>query len=69
MRTPAPGSIEKMLEPVVRYNPGDLYSGLAMGLALTRANKVEMGVAATPPGGANPPGSRRSLERAPDGPR
>ena len=44
VRTPAPGSIEKILEPVVRQNPGDFYSGLAMGLALTRANKVELGI-------------------------
>jgi tetratricopeptide (TPR) repeat protein len=44
VRPPAPGSIEKLLEPVVRHNPGDLHTGVAMGLALTRANKVEMGV-------------------------
>jgi tetratricopeptide (TPR) repeat protein len=44
VRTPAPASIEKILEPVVRQNPGDLYSGVAMGLALTRANKVELGI-------------------------
>jgi tetratricopeptide (TPR) repeat protein len=43
-RPPAPGSIEKLLEPVVRFNPSDLQSGLAMALALTRANKVEMGI-------------------------
>ena len=34
----------KLLEPVVRHNPGDLHSGVAMGLALTRANKVEEGI-------------------------
>ena len=44
VRSPAPASIEKILEPVVRYNPRDLYSGVAMGLALTRANKVEPGI-------------------------
>ncbi len=44
VRTPAPASIEKILEPVLRHNPGDLYSGVAMGLALIRANKVEMGI-------------------------
>jgi tetratricopeptide (TPR) repeat protein len=44
VRPPAPGSIERILEPVLRYNPGDLHSGVAMGLALTRANQVESGI-------------------------
>jgi tetratricopeptide (TPR) repeat protein len=44
VRSPAPASIERILDPVVRHNPGDLYSGVAMGLALTRANKVELGI-------------------------
>jgi tetratricopeptide (TPR) repeat protein len=43
-RPPAPGSIEKLFGPVIRSNPGDLHSGLAMGLALTRSNKVEAGI-------------------------
>ena len=29
---------------MVRHNPRDLYSGVAMGLALIRANKVELGI-------------------------
>jgi tetratricopeptide (TPR) repeat protein len=44
VRPPAPGSIERLLEPVVRHNPSDLHTAVAMGLALTRANKVEMGI-------------------------
>jgi tetratricopeptide (TPR) repeat protein len=43
-RPPAPGSIENLLEPVVRYHPDDLHSALALGLARVRANKVEEGI-------------------------
>ena len=43
-RPPAPGSIIKLFEPVVRHNPGDLHSAMALGLAQTRAGKVEEGI-------------------------
>ena len=42
-RPPAPGSLVKWFEAVVRQNPGDLHSALALGLALTRAGQVERG--------------------------
>jgi tetratricopeptide (TPR) repeat protein len=43
-RPPAPGSITKLLEPVVRSNPDDLHSGMALGLAQTRDGAVEEGI-------------------------
>ena len=43
-RPPAPGSLVKLFEPVVRDHPGDLHSALALGLALTRAGQVEKGI-------------------------
>jgi tetratricopeptide (TPR) repeat protein len=42
-RPPAPGSIIQLFEPVVRINPKDLHSGMALGLAQTRDAKVEEG--------------------------
>jgi Flp pilus assembly protein TadD len=44
VRPPAPGAIEKLLEPVIRQNPSQLYTGVAIGLAQTRANNVELGI-------------------------
>jgi Flp pilus assembly protein TadD len=44
-RPPAPGSIIQLFEPVVRYNAKDLHSGMALGLAQTRAGKIEDGIA------------------------
>ena len=41
---PAPGSVIKLLEPVVRHGPKDLHSALALGLSLTRANQIDEGI-------------------------
>ena len=43
-RPPAPASIVKLFEPVVRAHPDDLHSAVAMGLARVRAGKVEAGL-------------------------
>jgi tetratricopeptide (TPR) repeat protein len=43
-RPPAPGSLVRLFEPIVRACPGDLYPPLALGLALTRAGQVEKGI-------------------------
>jgi Flp pilus assembly protein TadD len=43
-RPPAPGSIVKLFAPVVRQHPDDLHTAIALGLALTRAGKVEEGI-------------------------
>lgn len=43
-RPPAPGSIVKLFEPVVRDHPGILHASLALGLAYTRAGEVEKGI-------------------------
>jgi tetratricopeptide (TPR) repeat protein len=43
-RPPAPGSIVKLFEPVVREHPDDLHSAVALGLARVRAGKVEAGI-------------------------
>jgi Flp pilus assembly protein TadD len=43
-RPPAPGSIIDLFEPIVRSNPHDRHSGMALGLAQTRAGKVEEGI-------------------------
>jgi tetratricopeptide (TPR) repeat protein len=43
-RPPDPGSIAILLEPVVRQDPDDLHSSLALGLARTRASQVEAGI-------------------------
>jgi Flp pilus assembly protein TadD len=43
-RPPAPGSLVRGFEPVVRQRPGELHSALALGLALTRAGQVEKGI-------------------------
>jgi tetratricopeptide (TPR) repeat protein len=43
-RPPAPGSIVKLFEPVVRQHPDELHSALALGLAQVRAGQVEAGI-------------------------
>jgi tetratricopeptide (TPR) repeat protein len=43
-RPPAPGSLVKLFEPVVRQHPGEYHSALALGLALTRASQVDEGI-------------------------
>jgi Flp pilus assembly protein TadD len=43
-RPPAPGSLVKWFEPVVRQNPGDLYSAMALGLALVRSSQIDEGI-------------------------
>jgi Flp pilus assembly protein TadD len=43
-RPPAPGSIVKLFEPVVRQHPDDLHTAIALGLALIRAGKVDEGI-------------------------
>jgi tetratricopeptide (TPR) repeat protein len=42
-RSPAPESIVKVLEPIDQYSPGEFHAALALGVAETRANKVESG--------------------------
>jgi tetratricopeptide (TPR) repeat protein len=44
-RPPAPGSVIKVFGPVLRHHPGEFHSALALGLARTRANQVEEGIA------------------------
>ena len=44
-RLPAPGSLVKWFEPLVRRHPGDLHSAAALGLALTRVGQIEKGIA------------------------
>jgi tetratricopeptide (TPR) repeat protein len=44
-RPPAPGSLVKFFEPVVRARPGELHAPLALGVALTRAGQVDEGIA------------------------
>jgi tetratricopeptide (TPR) repeat protein len=55
-RPPAPGSLVKLFEPVVRAHPSDLNPRLALGLALTRAGQVESGINEV----------RKAAERNPD---
>ena len=43
-RPPAPGSLVKLFEPVIRAQPRDLHSAMALALALTRAGQVEKGI-------------------------
>jgi tetratricopeptide (TPR) repeat protein len=43
-RPPAPGSLVKLFEPVVRDHPGELHAAMALGLAYTRAGDVEKGI-------------------------
>jgi len=43
-RPPAPASVVKLFEPIDRHRPGEFQSGLSLGLAQTRANKVEEGI-------------------------
>ena len=43
-RPPAPGSLVKLFEPVVRDHPGEFHSAMALGLAYTRAGEVEKGI-------------------------
>jgi tetratricopeptide (TPR) repeat protein len=43
-RPPAPASIIKLFEPVVRQEPDNLHSAIALGLAQVRAGQVEDGI-------------------------
>ncbi len=43
-RPPAPESIVNIFEPVVRYQPGEFRSALAVGLAMTRASRIDAGI-------------------------
>ena len=43
-RPPAPGSVIKLFEPIVRHRPDEFHTSLALGLARTRANQVEAGI-------------------------
>jgi tetratricopeptide (TPR) repeat protein len=43
-RPPAPGSVAMLLEPVVRRNPHDLHSSIALGLALVRNGELDRGM-------------------------
>jgi tetratricopeptide (TPR) repeat protein len=43
-RPPAPGSIERLFEPVVRYSPREFHTAMALGLAQSRAGKVDEGI-------------------------
>jgi tetratricopeptide (TPR) repeat protein len=43
-QVPAPESVARAFEPVVRTNPDDLYSSLALGRALVRSGQVDEGL-------------------------
>jgi tetratricopeptide (TPR) repeat protein len=43
-RPPAPESVVNIFEPVVRHRPGEFRSALALGLALTRASRIDAGI-------------------------
>jgi tetratricopeptide (TPR) repeat protein len=43
-RPPAPGSVIRLFEPIVRNRPEEFQSSLTLGLALARANRVEDGI-------------------------
>jgi tetratricopeptide (TPR) repeat protein len=43
-RPPAPGSIATVLGPVVRQNPHDLHSAIALGLAMVRNGELDRGL-------------------------
>ncbi len=43
-RPPAPESVVNIFEPVVRHQPGEFHSALALGLAMTRASRIDAGI-------------------------
>jgi tetratricopeptide (TPR) repeat protein len=43
-RPPAPESVVDIFEPVVRHQPGEFRSTLALGLAMTRASRIDAGI-------------------------